>query len=169
MTEGAKWAYRGEGVATRKWDGTCAMVKGGLLYKRYDAKNGKTPPAGFVAAQPPDEKTGHWPGWLLVGSGPEDKYFREAWTNALPEGLPDGTYELLGPKIGRNAEGATTHHFRRHGDVVIEHAPRDFNRLKEFFEKHEMEGLVFHHPDGRMVKIKASDFGVKWPRPKNDE
>jgi hypothetical protein len=25
----------------------------------------------------------------------------------------------------------------------------------------DIEGLVFHHPDGRMAKIKLRDFGMK--------
>ena len=28
---------------------------------------------------------------------------------------------------------------------------------------HVVEGIVWHHPDGRMVKIKRKDFGFKWP------
>jgi hypothetical protein len=26
-----------------------------------------------------------------------------------------------------------------------------------------MEGVVWYHEDGRMVKIKRRDFGLKWP------
>jgi hypothetical protein len=26
----------------------------------------------------------------------------------------------------------------------------------------DIEGIVWHHPDGRMVKIKKKDFGYKW-------
>lgn len=26
----------------------------------------------------------------------------------------------------------------------------------------EAAGVVFHHPDGRMAKIKRSDFGLAW-------
>ena len=26
-----------------------------------------------------------------------------------------------------------------------------------------IEGIVWHHPDGRMAKIKARDFGIQWP------
>lgn len=35
------WVFAGEGVATRKYDGTACMVRAGILYKRYDAKKGK--------------------------------------------------------------------------------------------------------------------------------
>ena len=38
------------------------------------------------------------------------------------------------------------------------------NGLKKFFEVNKfLEGVVWHHPDGRMVKIKRKDFGYKWP------
>lgn len=77
VVPGAEWVLSGDGVATRKWDGTCCMARNGKLYKRYDAKAGKKPPEGFEPAQEPDPVTGHWPGWLLIGAGPEDKYHRQ--------------------------------------------------------------------------------------------
>src|ERR1700757_2258583 len=82
VVPGAEWVLAGEGVATRKWDGTCCKVENGRLFKRYDAKKGKTPPDGFIPAQEqPDPNTGHWPGWLEVGDGPDDKWHREAMMN----------------------------------------------------------------------------------------
>ena len=27
----------------------------------------------------------------------------------------------------------------------------------------DIEGIVWHHPDGRMAKIKRRDFGLSWP------
>src|SRR5687767_4291097 len=79
IVPGAEWVVDGEGTPTRKWDGTCCLIRDGRLFKRFDAKRGKVPPAGFVAAQEPDEKTGHWPGWVPVGGGPEDRWHREAF------------------------------------------------------------------------------------------
>ena len=76
VVPGAEWVIAGEGRATVKLDGTCCMVRNGVLYKRYDAKKGKMPPAGFEPAQEPDPVTGHWPGWLPVGDGPDDQYHR---------------------------------------------------------------------------------------------
>lgn len=49
------------------------MIRGGRLFKRYDAKHGKIPPPDFEPAQPPDDVTGHWPGWVPVGEGPADQ------------------------------------------------------------------------------------------------
>lgn len=157
IVPGADWVCIGEGVATRKWDGTSCMVRGGKLYKRYDAKRDKTPPENFIPAQDPDEKTGHWPGWVLVGDGPEDKYHREAFDN-MPEPLADGTYELVGPKIQGNPEELKSHTLIRHGQDVIPDVPRSFQGLKDFLKERSIEGIVWHHPDGRMVKIKKRDF-----------
>lgn len=168
IVPGAEWVVAGEGVATRKWDGTCCRVRDGELWKRYDAKAGKTPPAGFEAAQDPDPNTGHWPGWIRVGDGPEDRWHREALTNSSFEGLngylpmPDGTYELVGPKIQGNPEGRDSHRLLPHGAEILVDAPRDFAGLREYFATHDIEGIVWHHTDGRrMVKIKAKDFGIK--------
>jgi hypothetical protein len=41
--------------------------------------------------------------------------------------------------------------------------PRDFEGLKEYLSAKQMEGMVFHHPDGRMAKIKKRDFRLRWP------
>jgi hypothetical protein len=76
------WVLEGEGLATIKFDGTSTMVKDELLFKRYDAKGGKTPPEGFVPAEAaPDIHTGHWPGWIKVSdTDPADRWHREAFS-----------------------------------------------------------------------------------------
>ena len=158
VTPGAEWVTRGEGVATRKYDGTCCMVRSLTLYKRYDAKPGKTPPADFEAAQPPDEVTGHWPGWVPVGDGPEDRYHREAMKHGAPK---DGTYELVGPKVQGNPERLSQHVLVRHGAETLPNAPRGFYELRTYLIHHDIEGIVWHHADGRMVKIKTKDFGLR--------
>lgn len=156
---GCEWVLAGEGVATRKLDGTCAMVRESKLFKRYDAKGGKPVPVGFEPADTPDPVTGHWPGWMMVGSGPEDRYFREAWDRASGRGaVEDGTYELCGPKVQGNPEGYEAHELVRHGAIVEPDCPRTFDALKAWFADRMIEGVVWHHPDGRMVKLKRSDF-----------
>lgn len=164
VTPGAEWVMNGEGIATRKWDGTCCMIKDGVLYKRYDAKKGKTPPEGFIPAQEPDAVTGHWPGWLKVGEGKEDKWHCEGLANTVDGNgyTPDGTYELVGPKINSNKEGFEKHFLIPHGDSVITGCPLTFEELKLWLSELDIEGIVWHHPDGRMVKIKKKDFGYKW-------
>jgi hypothetical protein len=156
LVPGSEWVQNGDGVATRKFDGTCAMVQGGKLFKRYDAKQGKQPPAGFMPAQDPDPVTGHWPGWIDVSDKPEDRWFVEAKDSALP----DGTYELCGPKVQNNPEGFSKHVLIPHGKEILD-APRTFDELKVWFVGKNIEGIVWHRGNGEMVKIKAKDFGIK--------
>jgi len=162
VVPGAEWVLAGEGKTTVKFDGTACMVHDSKLYKRYDVKKGRTPPEGFEAAQDPDPMTGHWPGWVLIGDGPDDKWHREALEHSI--GIGNGTYELVGPKIQRNPYNLTEHALWMHGSIVIDpQPPRDYFGLRYFFRYHQIEGIVWHHPDGRMVKIKRRDFGFSWP------
>lgn len=157
IVPGAEWVLSGEGIATRKYDGTCCMVRNQKLYKRYDLKKGRNTPNGFEAAQNPDSITGHTPGWVPVGEGPEDQYFREAFHGDEI----DGTYELVGPKIQGNPEKYSKHELVFHALADKVNAPRTFDELKEWFKNQDIEGIVWHHGDGRMVKIKKKDFGYK--------
>lgn len=175
VTPGCEWVINGKGIATRKWDGMCCKIENGILYKRYDAKHGKTPPEGFIPTQDPDPITGHWPGWLQVDRAPENRWINEAYENMLMlkqvEVLEDGTYEAVGPKINGFKDHASFSAYGWGGHVLIKHGthifmtePRDFEGLKKWFAESDdlMEGIVWHHPDGRMCKIKRSDFGLKW-------
>lgn len=166
VTPGAEWVIAGEGVATRKWDGTCCMIKDTSFYKRYDAKNGKKPPEGFIPAQEPDPVTGHWPGWILINpDNKEDRWHVDAYNYWYDSNtglvLLDGTYELVGPKINGNPEQLYAHLLIEHGKDIIENLPRTFYHISSYLSVAGIEGIVWHHPDGRMVKIKAKDFGLK--------
>ena len=164
IVTGAEWVAAGEGVATRKHDGNCCLVRDGRLYKRHDVKRGRHPPEGFEPAQEADEVTGHWPGWVPVGAGPEDEWHREAFAAAW-EGerawLEPGTYELCGPKVQGNPEGYGSHVLVRHGCEVLTDSPRTYKGLESYFANNDIEGIVWHHQDGRVVKSKGKDFGLK--------
>lgn len=165
IVPGAEWVTAGEGVATEKIDGTSCLIRDGKLFKRYDAKPGRKPPAGFEMSGEPDPVTGRVQGWVPVGDGPEDKYHREAYEALLPSLRIDGTYELIGPKIQGNPHHRDSHGLVRHDSISpIYDAPRTFDDLKTYLGEHNIEGIVWHHDDGRMVKIKGRDFGIKWPR-----
>lgn len=160
LVAGAEWVASGEGRATRKWDGVAVLIKDGRAFMRFDAKTGRKVPDGFIPAQPsPDPVTGHWPGWVSADS-PSGKYVREAVEKAGV--VPDGTYEVCGPKIGTrhgaNPEKLETHILVPHGADVLEDCPRTFNDLMEYLRNKSIEGIVWHHEDGRMVKIKKADF-----------
>lgn len=161
----AAWVVSGEGVATRKFDGTAVMVKDGALYARYDAKRGKPLPDGFLPCQEPDLITGHHPGWVLadrVG----DKWIREAARadGASVVGYANWTYEACGPKIGTNAEGFDTHLLIRHGAIILDDVPRDHEGLCDYLSEHDIEGVVWWRnasdQDCDKVKITGPALGV---------
>jgi hypothetical protein len=161
VVPGAEWVLAGEGDATRKLDGTCCMIRDGKLFKRYEVKQGKKPPPNFEPANDVDENTGKQQGWVPVGDGPDDQYHREGMHNS--PGLPDGTYELIGPKIQGNPEGFPVHTLVAHSDRGLRlfgsFAPeRTFAAIRGYLEHAGIEGIVWHHEDGRMVKIKRKDF-----------
>lgn len=164
IVPGAEWVQAGEGIATRKYDGTCCMIKGGELYARYDVKKGRKKPDGFMPAQDPDPVTGHWPGWVKCERGDKQyKYHFEAFDKEpfIGVGL-DGTYELCGPKVQSNLEGFETHVLVSHARAEqYPDAPRTYEGIREWLADKDIEGIVWHHPDGRMVKIKKRDFGLE--------
>ncbi len=152
-----EWVFAGEGVATRKYDGTCCKVEGGKLWKRREIKPGQAVPSNFVEEQL-DQNTGKRVGWMPVDcSDKQDAYYCEAFTNQ-----PDGTYELLGPKVQGNPEGFDRHVLSPHAEAeTYPDCPRDMEGLKTWLIIRDIEGIVFHHPDGRMAKIKKRDFNLK--------
>lgn len=155
VNQGCEWVLAGEGVATRKFDGTCVLVRDGKLLKRREIKPGKAEPPDFEEVNV-DPTTGKRMGWVPVGDGPDDALHREAWNACGP--LPDGTYELVGPKVNGNPEHLTEHTLVHHGDELLDDAPRDFDGLRDWLLAHEYEGIVWHHPDGRRAKLKKRDF-----------
>ena len=159
---GAEWVLEGEGIATRKLDGTCCLIQDGRLFKRYEVRKGREAPADFVPASDVDPKTGKQQGWRPVGEGPEDQFHREAFNHRdASEWLDGRTYELIGPKVQGNPEGLNLHQLVRHGALPVDCAPCGFDAMRHWLATHDVEGIVWHHPDGRMVKIKGKDFGLK--------
>jgi len=186
VAAGCEWVLAGEGVATEKTDGTCCLIQNGVMFKRYELKNGRPVPKDFIPAQGPDPVTGDVPGLVRVTDGPEDKWHREAmenyegWTKMTDRPILDGTYELVGPKVQGNIYRLHTHGLYRHGETQLLDAPRDYIGLIAYLSRgsfvahdalwdrdleipHAIEGIVWHHPDGRMAKIKRRDFGLPWP------
>lgn len=151
------WVFNGEGVATRKYDGTCVAIINGQYLKRREVKKGKKIPVGFIEVMH-DPNTGKRVGWVPVRvDDPQDKWHMEAFDNQ-----PDGTYELCGPKVQGNPEKFDSHVLVPHLKAEIyEDCPRDYDGLKNWFADKDIEGIVFHHPDGRMAKIKKRDFGLR--------
>lgn len=153
----AQWVFDGEGTAMKKYDGICCLIRDGVLFKRRGLKAGEPEPPQFEQADF-DEETGERVGWIPVGEGPEDRWHREAFDTWHP----DGTYELLGPKVQGNVERRSRHTLQAHNLArAYWDAPRTFDALSEWMLGKDIEGVVWHHPDGRMAKIKLRDFGLK--------
>ena len=171
VTPGLEGVLAGEFRPTVKWDGTACLWRDGQLCKRYDAKAGRVPPATFSPAQEaPDPITGHWPGWVPVGDGPEDQWHREGLTNASPY-LSEVTYELIGPKIQGNPYRLTSHFLWSHGAKTdsIPAGPWTFDSLLRFLDLFQHEGIVWWGADGPVAKLKRRDFGLVWPIQKEAE
>ncbi len=172
ITPGAEWVIAGEGIATQKLDGTCCMIDDvGNLWKRYERDAGQEMSAAmsvwFVPADDIDPITGKQPGWLpCLRENPENRWHIDAFDRLTASGIPikPWTYELCGPKVQGNPEGFSVHVLCPHGGILLDPAtPRDFAGLLEYFTnvRNDIEGIVWHHLDGRMVKIKAKDFGLR--------
>ncbi len=154
-----------DAIATRKWDGTAVLIEDGKMFKRYTLKARKPPPEGFRPCGEPDEKTGKQPGWVPVGAGPEDRYYREFTVAGYC-----GTYELVGDKINSNKErapsfGPEDRCFMPHGAYVLADCPRSYDGLKEYMNRPciRYEGIVWWHDGKPVAKIKRTDFGLPWP------
>ena len=164
VTPGCEWVLIGEGIATEKVDGAACAIIDGVLYRRFDAKNGKQPPEGAIPCQPePDPVTGHWPHWYQVSDRTAaDKHFVHAYVNT-PWVNEDGTYEAVGLHFQRNPYKLDDDFLERHGRIRIKDCPRDFEGIREYLRTHNIEGIVFHRGNGEMCKIRRKDFGFKWP------
>lgn len=181
--DGNEWVLNGEGRATVKFDGTSCMIKEGVLFKRWNRKptkkalrkikeakrNGtkleinegffKAIPDGAIACNESfDPITLHWPHWTPVGNGNDDLLHREGFESL--EFVTDGTFELCGPKVRCNPHHLDSHKLFKHGDKVIEVKDRSFKAIKELLKDFDGEGLVFHHSDGRMVKVRRKDMFI---------
>ena len=160
VTPGCEEAFL-HGEATIKIDGSCCAIIDGVLYKRYDAKNGKKAPAGAIPCSEPDPITGHHPHWVRVDyNNTDDKWFLRAFKNA-PERY-DGTYEAIGKHFNSNPYGLCDDILEPHGVKKVD-VERTFEGVKKYLEENNIEGLVFWLKGEPVCKIKRSDFGLAWP------
>lgn len=147
------WVEAGEGIPTRKIDGTNVRVACGCLLKRQKPKDRDYDNTSYVSCS---------------RECPSDKWLWESFDNSGGVTLPDGIYEAVGPKIQGNPERCEHH-------VLVRVVPLnsllyltaeglrlpDFAGLWGYLGEVQIEGVVFHHPDGRMAKIKRRDFGYR--------
>ncbi|MFB7918834.1 DUF5565 family protein [Streptomyces sp. NPDC056061] len=157
------WVLAGEGRATRKYDGTCVMLDpSGEWWARREVKPGRTPPPNYVVVST-DDTTGKTIGWEPIGQSSFAKYHDEALRTGAPADGTMGTFELIGPKINGNPERVESHRLVAHADAADISMPAEitFESIREralALAAEGCEGIVWHHPDGRMAKIKGRDF-----------
>lgn len=158
ITPECAWVFKGEGVAVRKFDGTCIMLDEYGWWARREVKPGKDRPKHFVELHH-DPVTDKRIGWVPVKDSPFYEFFREAWENKLGRRWKHGTYELCGPKINKNPERMPTHTLVCHADAgVLNPGYRNWESLRNYLHAHPYEGIIFRHPGGRLAKIKTKDF-----------
>ena len=164
INPGCEWVLAGEGVATRKFDGTCVKKdETGIWWARREVKPGKDVPYGYIL-EDYDQVTGKSQGWEPVKQSPFYKFWKEALENN-PVGIDEftqGTYELIGPKINGDPEHAGKHLLVPHGIFEWRLSyPAKVYQIKDFVFQlgvAGIEGIVWHHPDGRMAKLKYRDL-----------
>ena len=170
VTPGCEWVLDGEGIATRKYDGTCVMLDdSGHWWARREIKPGKATPANYVATGT-DEVTGKVMGWEPIDQSPFIKAHKDAlehtrvFAHNEPMGWVPSTYELIGPKVQGNPEKVDHHQLVSHehaetfGATGTPRSVSDVRLLVKAVANTGWEGIVWHHPDGRMAKLKARDL-----------
>lgn len=132
------WVFMGEGVAYRKLDGVNVKVENSRVSERI-----KPLTADYLEAD-----------------------YGSITNKAIPPvtDLENGIYEFIGPTIRLNMERCNIHHFVRiypcPSDLlrIMDEPKRTYRDLMGYFATHDIEGIVYHHPDGRLAKIKTRDF-----------
>ena len=74
----------------------------------------------------------------------------------------EGTYEAIGPHFRANPYELEKDMIEKHGIRVLPDVPRDFEGIRDYLEKHNIEGIVFWKDGQPRCKIKRSDFGFPW-------
>ena len=169
IREGCEWVFAGEGKATEKLDGTnvrltvrAGTVLTGTVVRVEKRRN----PSKVQKAQ------GISTPWYVDAdeAAKEDKWIFEAVSNTDTSNFPEGEHscEALGPRIQGNPLGLENHLCVPFNLAipVFEDIPLTFDAMQEFITGLEskfspnnpVEGIVFHHSDGRRAKIKIKDF-----------
>lgn len=170
ITPGCEEAFL-HGVPTVKFDGACCAIINCEFYKRYDAKKGKTPPAGAIPCCDPDPITGHWPHWVKIDpDNPADKWFMDAFNNTYVSYRGrNRTFEAVGPHFQGNPHNYECDHLVPHGAINVENLDRSFEGVSNYLNNNLIEGIVFWLNGESVCKIKRSDFGYEWPVKKKEE
>lgn len=148
VREGCEWVLAGEGVARRQYDGIVALFDPAAPHLE---EGGEPELHGWFVEETATDLV---PAWRSRFAAP-----MLAAARNLPVSNPPtpGTHELIGPGIRRNAERVPRNVLIAHRDADLVDAPRDFEGLRRWLLARQYKGVVFHHPDGRMAKLRRRD------------
>lgn len=173
VTPGCEWVFDPHQahliVATRKLDGACMRYSRGNWWSRRQVKSGQITPPGFVRVHF-DLVTETFTGWEPAIQSAFAKHVTEAITSDRvitadhrDPGRED-TFELVGPKVNGNPDHFEHHTLFSHSSPMLHLRPDqwrpggDLTLLMALCAQHGWEGIVWHHQDGRMAKLKVRDF-----------
>lgn len=155
----AAWVLAGEGVPTIKRDGTNVRVTvqaGKLVWIEKRRNPGREEKA--LGVEP-----------YYIGAMRDDKSNKHIFAAVDAEDFstwPEGQHpcEALGPMIqgGVESDQPGLYPFLLR-PLPFPGDPRAFSEIREALASVVCEGIVWHHPDGRMAKVKRTDFGLHWP------
>lgn len=169
VNERCRWVIEGEGTPMVKWDGTCVMLDAhGQWWTRHQVRPDKTVPEYYILVEH-DPVTGKTQGWIPAAHSSYAAQLSDAIAERAARGDVDpwldwtpGTYELIGPKVGNNPHEFDQHTLIAHDAFHLIDIPTDYDALSQYLWAENtqayLEGIVWHHPDGRMAKIKTKDF-----------
>lgn len=138
---GCEWVLAEEGVPTRMYDGI------GLFYGSQPG----VPLDWYRVTYPEDDAVVYT----------QARALRERIVTAVGDArfMRVGPYELCGPGINNNPEGLNGPAlFFIPGLPEVPNVPRGYDTLSDFMGRWPHEGIVWHHPDGRMAKLRVTDF-----------
>lgn len=159
------WVKNGEGIPTEKIDGTNIRVT--IKDHKIIAVEKRRNP------NRKEKEQGVQPRYVPASENdPSDKWIFACVKNFEPDKykLKDGQYpcEAYGHKIQGDPLkiGTNKLYFFTVNPQKFINVPLDYNNLKDYIKtlysafnlKVLAEGIVFHHKDGRMAKIKRKDF-----------
>lgn len=165
-TDGVTADLLNQCVATEKVDGTNVRitVRNGMVVRLEKRRN----PTKLEKAKGIEDP------WYVDADqyDPEDKWIYDSVKNTDISNVPDGEFsaEAYGKNVQGNPLGMPGNQlmiFSLQDHVVIfGDVPTKYEELKKFLQQRRtvigesgtIEGIVWHHPDGRMYKIKAKDF-----------
>lgn len=176
------------GYPTRKFDGTCCMVRDGKLYARMQIKEKRlrklradnpawqplhvllqAAPTGFEPFYFGNQRIYGWvPAETADNCNKHRLYLQQA--GGIASWYEDGTYELCGPGVNGNHDRFKELQLVKHGAwgiTDLDYRGMDscvlYEVLKRYLTDHPFEGIVFKGPSGLYAKICRQHFGLEWP------